>query len=516
MRSIYVILLFLIHCGLLSAQNLNDLENEARGATGVTRVEKMLVAIDASLAQGDYNRAQKLADEANDFAKKINQPILRAKILNREGKTIMVSGGKKGLFGRERPGSKFSQSNDILKKAGAFKDPVFLDNLLQLSQLAQKAGKLEEVQQLNNQIAAVKNGTYTSDGPVTRQEMHQELNVLSQELAKQKNARDTTQRFAARMLAESEVLKNQLAEKEAAINMMTEGQVKVELMLMQQRQVLDSLLFRSRVDSLMLSNQNLALGEAQASRNFSFAIAAVLFLLCGGVLYSFLRARQNSRVLSEKNQIIETERQRSDRLLLNILPASVAEELKLKGVTNARYFENVAVLFADFVNFTAIAERITPQQLVTDLDTCFRAFDAIIDRYELEKIKTIGDAYLCAGGLQGDTGSAVRMVHAAREMQQWLTQWNTDRQQHGLPLYHARMGIHSGAVVAGVVGARKFAFDIWGDTVNIAARVEQAGEAGRINLSGAAYEAVRGQVACNFRGKIPVKNKGEIDMFFVE
>lgn len=512
---IYFAFLFFMPYWLIG-QSLNDLEITARAATGNDRVEKLVLVSDAAMAQGEYERAFDLAEEATAFAKKINQPYLRAKGLNREGKALMFLSKRKGLFGKEKPSGRFSQSNEILKKAGMINDPLLLDNMEQMKGWAQKNGQTDEVAKIESEIARIKNGV-TGVPPESRQELRQELNALITEIGRNRMAKDTTQAFAARLMEQSQQLQLQLEEKEAAINQMTEGQMKVEMMLMQQRQMLDSLLYRSRVDSLLLTNQNLALGEAKASRNFSFAIAAVLLLLTGGILYGLLRARHNTRIMAEKNAIIESERQRSDKLLLNILPESVANELKSKGSTSARFFDDVTVLFADFVNFTQIAERITPQQLVSDLDTCFREFDRIMEKHGLEKIKTIGDAYLCAGGLSDKPGNQIfQMVNAARDMQQWLTEWNAARMGKGLPPYRARIGIHSGAVVAGVVGARKFAFDIWGDTVNIAARIEQAGEAGRINLSGSAFLALNNQVACNFRGKIPVKNKGEIDMFFVD
>jgi adenylate cyclase len=498
------------------AQSLVDLENIALGASGIDRVEKLLYAAEVSLVQSDLERCLRLAEEADDFAKRLNKPVLRAKALNLEGKSLLNMPKRKGLFAKDRPASRFIQSNEVLKKAGATNDPLYLENLELLRVLALRADRQGEVADLDRQIQYARNGGGPDpNASVTRQEMRQELMVLSNELQKQKLAKDTTKAFAAKLLEQSHALQSQLHQKEAALNAMNEGQIKVEFMLLQQRQMLDSLLYRSRVDSLLLSNQYLALSEAKSTRNFTFAIAAFLFCLCGGALYSFLKARKNAKVLAEKNRLIDAEKRRSDALLLNILPANIAEELKAQGSTNARYFEDVSVLFADFVNFTGIAERITPQQLVTDLDACFRAFDQIIVARGLEKIKTIGDAYLCAGGLQGNNNQVLQMVHAARDMQQWLSDWNREREARGLPLYRARIGIHRGAVVAGVVGAQKFAFDIWGDTVNIAARVEQAGEAGKINLSGAAHEALQNQIACDFRGKIPVKNRGEIDMFFV-
>ena len=184
-----------------------------------------------------------------------------------------------------------------------------------------------------------------------------------------------------------------------------------------------------------------------------------MLLLAGGVTFSFFRTRQNARLLREKNKIIHREKERSENLLLNILPALVAEELKKQGSTSARYFEDVGVLFADFVGFSKIAEKLSPQQLVTELDTCFKAFDDIVVKHNLEKIKTIGDAYMVAGGIPHGGGSQIRdMVQAALEMQAWLAQWNTKRRAKKLPVFDARIGIHRGPVVAGVVGSRKFCF----------------------------------------------------------
>jgi adenylate cyclase len=508
MKSISIFIFFLTST-VITAQNLVDLENAARGASGKTRVEQFINVADVAITQGDYNKAYDLANEAESFAEKINAPLLRAKALNRSGKALQFLSKRKGLFGKkERPEQYFTKSNDVLRKNNALNDPLMMENFEQLKKIAENKGSAADLQKIEQQIAQIQTGgAPLAVASGTRSELKQEVSNLNSALHKEKMAADTNRAIALRMLAQSQALQAQLSQKEATLNQMTEGQMKVEFMLLQQSQM---------VDSLMLTNQNLALGEAKASRNFSYAIAAVLLLLSGGIAYSLLRAKHNSRVLSEKNRIIGAERERSDRLLLNILPFVVAEELKQKGSTSARFHEDVSVLFADFVNFTQIAERITPQQLVNDLDTCFKAFDEIMQQHGLEKIKTIGDAYLSAGGLQDTGAQTIQIVNAARDMQRWLTTWNAQRGQQNLPEYHARIGIHRGPIVAGVVGAQKFAFDIWGDTVNIAARVEQASESGRINLSGAAYEALQGQIACKYRGKIPIKNKADIDMYFVE
>ncbi len=222
-------------------------------------------------------------------------------------------------------------------------------------------------------------------------------------------------------------------------------------------------------------------------------------------------------VLFNRNKIIRTEKQRSENLLLNILPAQTAEELKTHGKAKARRYDAVTVLFSDFKSFTQIAEQTTPEELVAELDECFQAFDEIATRYGIEKIKTIGDAYLCAGGLPvPTTGHAGSVVRAALDMQQVMLKLRERQRAEGKPEFHCRIGIHTGPVVAGVVGKKKFAYDIWGDTVNMAARMEQSGEANRVNISQSTYELVKDQFQCTHRGKISAKNKGEVDMYFVE
>lgn len=210
-------------------------------------------------------------------------------------------------------------------------------------------------------------------------------------------------------------------------------------------------------------------------------------------------------------------KQRSDELLLNILPETVAEELKEKGHADAKLFSEVTVMFTDFKGFTNISEQLTPAELVAEIDTCFKAFDRIMDKYHIEKIKTIGDAYMCAGGLpEANTSNAKDVVSAGLEIQQFMQQHLLERQKENKPLFEIRIGVHTGPVVAGIVGVKKFAYDIWGDTVNIAARMESSSEAGKVNISGTTYQLVKDQFQCIHRGKIEAKNKGEIDMYFVE
>ena len=223
---------------------------------------------------------------------------------------------------------------------------------------------------------------------------------------------------------------------------------------------------------------------------------------------------RNFRVQQKLNNLLGKEKKRSEDLLLNILPVEVAEELKNKGHADAHSFEPVTVMFTDFKGFTNISERLTPQELVNELHTCFSEFDAITKRHNIEKIKTVGDAYLAAAGLPiPDANHAYNMVLAAMEIVRFMVQ---RRERLGDKTFEIRVGIHSGSVVAGIVGVSKFAYDIWGDSVNIAARMEQHSDAGRINLSEATWTLVKSKVKCTPRGKVSVKNKGELAMYFVE
>ncbi|HYM95307.1 MAG TPA: adenylate/guanylate cyclase domain-containing protein, partial [Chitinophagaceae bacterium] len=232
---------------------------------------------------------------------------------------------------------------------------------------------------------------------------------------------------------------------------------------------------------------------------------------------------RTAEVVEEKAQIekqkdvIQKEKDKSDVLLLNILPYEVAEELKEKGYTTAKSFDEVTILFSDIKGFTHVAERMTAQELVKEIDTYFSAFDRIMQQYGLEKIKTIGDAYIAAGGLpEENTATAKSVVEAAIAMQNAVEEFKKERTEKNLPHFELRIGIHTGPVVAGVVGIKKFQYDIWGDTVNMAARMEQSGVPGKINISQYTYDKVKDRFTCTHRGKIEAKNKGDVDMYFVE
>lgn len=221
--------------------------------------------------------------------------------------------------------------------------------------------------------------------------------------------------------------------------------------------------------------------------------------------------------VEERTRDLALEKKKSDELLLNILPFSIAEELKARGAADTRHYEQVTVLFTDFKGFTKVAEKLDPDELVRQLDQCFYYFDELTERFRLEKIKTIGDSYMCAGGLpEANATNPVDAVMAALEIRNFMDQMRDIKQQLGEPYWELRIGIHTGPVIAGVVGKKKFAYDIWGDTVNTASRMESSGESDRINISGDTYGLVKDFFQCTYRGKVAAKNKGEIDMYFVE
>ncbi len=220
--------------------------------------------------------------------------------------------------------------------------------------------------------------------------------------------------------------------------------------------------------------------------------------------------------VDERTRQLKDEKQKSDDLLLNILPAEVAEELKQKGAAEAKLIEEVTVIFTDFKGFTQMAEVLSPQALVRDIHECFSAFDRIMEKYGIEKIKTIGDAYMAASGLPTPNGEhAIAAVKAALEMVEFIETGKALKIEKGLPYFEIRVGVHSGPVVAGIVGIKKFAYDIWGDTVNTAARMESSGDIGRVNISEATYALVHSHFQCSYRGEVDAKGKGKVSMYFV-
>ena len=222
---------------------------------------------------------------------------------------------------------------------------------------------------------------------------------------------------------------------------------------------------------------------------------------------------EQKKELEIQKTLIQQEKERSDALLLNILPAQVASELKATGQTKPTFFEEISILFSDFKGFTNIVASIPGKQLVKELDEIFKKYDDIMESLGLEKIQTVGDAYLAAGGFEpGDQDHAKKCVLAGKQIIHYLAERN---QTHSIK-WQVRVGIHTGPITAGVIGKKKYSYDLFGDTINIAARIESSGEPGKINISAYTHHLIKEEFPCTYRGKINAKGKGELDMYFVD
>jgi adenylate cyclase len=258
---------------------------------------------------------------------------------------------------------------------------------------------------------------------------------------------------------------------------------------------------------LLSKEQELQKKEVKRQKEIKNGIAVGFLIVCMFAVTVFV---QRNKIKAGKKQ--------SDELLLNILPAETAKELKAKGHADAQLIDQVSVLFTDFKGFTSLSEKVTPKELVRDLHECFSAFDRICEKYGIEKIKTIGDAYMAAGGLPTpNTTHARDVVKAALEMVAVVEKGKATKIELGLPFFEIRIGIHTGPVVAGIVGVKKFQYDIWGDTVNTASRMESSGVAGKVNISQTTYETLKDESGFTFeyRGKLAAKGKGDMEMYFV-
>ncbi len=277
-----------------------------------------------------------------------------------------------------------------------------------------------------------------------------------------------------------------------------------KLTLAEEESALEAVKLQLQQNELQMKDRLL---EARRKEQYFYIVGIV------GLLAFSLLAYRSFRVQKKYNLALVKEKQRSEALLLNILPFEVAEELMEKGFADAKHFDNVTVLFTDFISFTLAAETMPPKQLVGELHVCFKAFDEILGKYRIEKIKTVGDAYLAVSGLPiANPNHAADIVAAAMEIRDFMQH---RKKLLGDDTFCVRLGINSGSVVAGIVGVTKYAYDIWGDAVNIAARMEQCSEDGRINISETTYELVKDKYECEYRGKIEAKNKGNVDMYYL-
>ena len=543
MKVTYSILMLLLiaQFGFSQKEKIQELESTLSQKKGTEFAVNAITLSELYLNEAMYDMSDRRADDAFEKAKELGSKNLMANALNRKGKVLKrAADGKK--FYLSRAYKSFEESNEY-----TIDNNERLENLQQMKSLAEMLNRPKDVKKVDYLITVARGENpppMPDDGggislfnskkkkvledyqklqaeklnlAIEKNNLTEELTELSEE---QQSLRD-----------QQETLIDLLAMKESAIVDMSEEQMKQELILSEQGRLLDSLIFTNILDSLELSqqqmqleHQNSALREQESElalqkthRNLLLAVAGIFILIAAGLLHRFYVIKGHNLVLAEKNKIIQEERERSEKLLLNILPRAIAEELKMSGGAETQHYDNATVMFVDFKGFSKISKQLTPQQLVRDLDHAFKNFDIIIEKYGLEKIKTIGDAYMCAGGLPNeDKSHPVNVIKAALEIQQFLDKWNEKKAFNNEPIFEARIGVHTGPLVAGVVGSKKFAYDIWGDTVNVASRMETSCEVGKVNISDSTYIKVKDYFNCEYRGKVPAKNVGEVEMYYVD
>jgi adenylate cyclase len=528
MRPFRLIFCLLLFPFLLQSQNAENLENElAKARDGKVIFRKSMELADIYLKNRQYGqaefKAQKALEVATSDAEHAFAYAVYARAQARQGKPAAAKA--------------FRQAVRFFKNSDPNRARELAKEWRELAKNTQQSGDVTDADKIladleaqntplskNDDSDKKQGGFFKNAFGGKRRELEKQVEDLNNKVAVAKKQVTENQSVIAKLNSKNATLETSVEAQRAAINQMTAEQARAELLLSQQGRLLDSMRYQQTVDSIQLLQQetllvaaNAELAQQRAERNLFLTLGVLIAVLAIGFFLRSRALRQHNRILEEKNRLIREEKQRSEDLLLNILPQTIAEELKKNGAAEARQHEAVSVLFTDFVNFTKIAERMSAQQLVRDLDYCFKNFDRISQQNGLEKIKTIGDAYMCAAGLPTPQyDHAQRIIRAALAMQDFLNDWKAERIARDEPYFEARIGIHTGNLVAGVVGSKKFAYDIWGDTVNLAARIESAGEAGRVNISEETYRLVNSEFNCTPRGKILTKSKGELNMFFVE
>ncbi|MBL7791155.1 MAG: adenylate/guanylate cyclase domain-containing protein [Saprospiraceae bacterium] len=447
--------------------------------------------------RGDYDKAVEQARLIYQLGQSTKNNELMAQALNWEGQSLLKITRRQSA-NRNNAEKALKKSQELL--ASVDNKDLETSNLQLLSEIARLEEDDTALALYQKQLAAINNQIAAGEANKNLSEKVAQLGSQTQDLQQR-------------------------------VQSLSAAQVKAELLLAMQKNYMDSIEMARMQDAFLLEKKELELKDQKtqvalqqnqlrlqsSQRNFFIAIAGILTLFAIGIYFRFSEIKKYNIILNAKNEALIAEQQRSEMLLLNILPAMVADELKNSGITKARRYEQATVMFSDFKDFSQIAKTLPPEQLVAELDVYFKAFDFIIGKYQIEKIKTIGDAYMCVGGIPDVQGSSPKdVVKAALEIQSLLAKFKVERQKAGKPFFEARIGIHTGPLVAGVVGSKKFAYDIWGDTVNVASRLETSSEAGRVNISETTYKLVKSEFKCEARGLVAIKNLNQVAMYFVE
>ncbi|WP_420149515.1 adenylate/guanylate cyclase domain-containing protein [Spirosoma sp.] len=495
MQPIRFILLIGLVAGLLpplwaqvATQSSSHWANELARQTDSTRKAEVLLFMAKDIEISDPKTALTYAQQAFN----LGEQLKASKVI---GLAALQLSKLHAILGNKAKARRFRKRAEETLRS--------VDLMAELNQLETQKSQAEEAARANADAAAISQQAVNQ----LSGEAQQKQVILAQQ-GKQLSLRNQQLRQQDKLIGQ----KNQLiGQKNQLIGQKDSMLTKRELIL------------QSQQDQIKILEQEKALQKAEAEhertvRNALLAGAGLLLALAGLLWRLITNKQRTNRELAQKNTQLDLARQRSDELLLNILPSELVDELKVKGITRTRQHEEVTIMFTDFRDFTKISEQLSPTDLVQEIDYCFRHFDHIIGKYpSLEKIKTIGDAYLCAGGLPAaHPDHAHDMVAAALDIRDFVSELEKQRAREGKVAFQIRIGIHTGPVIAGVVGATKFAYDIWGDTVNTAARLESASEPGQVNISGATYQRIQDQFTCRYRGEIATKNKANMNMYFVD
>jgi class 3 adenylate cyclase/tetratricopeptide (TPR) repeat protein len=479
------------------------------------------------------NKAIKIAEPINDWEILYDSYTVLANIFKSEGNLQEYETYSKLIAKAQREVDKKNSQHEqeLLNKKFAVQN---FDNSLKL------ANTEEEKQRLEKESAEKEARASKAQAEAERQKALAAQAQAETQRAEAERARAIAERAERdRQIA---LAKEQQAkqEKELAEAKVSEEEAK-KARAIAEKQTAEAQRAQAQAEAEQAKKDKEKLEAEQKNRNQLFLFSTIIgfiALVLIFIIISYIRNRQKNRLLRKQNDKIKEqnvsleqqkeeieaqrdaiieEQRKSDALLLNILPVEVAKELKESGHATPKYYESATVLFTDFKGFTNAASKMTPQEVIKALDICFMAFDEISEKYNLEKIKTIGDAYMCAGGVPiVNTSHAIDAVRAGIEIQAFMNKIRQEKEAKGEPFWEVRVGINTGALVAGVVGKKKFAYDIWGDTVNLASRMESSGEPGRVNISGFTYELVKDHFEVTYRGKVPAKNKGDVDMYFVD
>ena len=529
--SAFAALFFFLGLSAVSAQSVAELETRFNRST--SKNDRMNYA---------YQIAEKSiitnSKKASDYAMKANQLAVEIGDKRREADAaVLAADAEYRLRNYKEAAGRYNRAWNTARNYG-FRDLV-LNSAEKLQDIALKQNDLREALKWSSETVKYlkESGGGARGGGESMRKLENQLasaesdnRALREQLAAATGQTQVLQNTYQTQLKEvEEKTQVQLTEKDAALSQASRVALRADSAARTYSLKLENLTNDQMIDSIvkaqqerMIQTQKTKLAEAELSREQSDNIRNILGLVVVFVLFlallfyaRFRAKKRTANELSDKNALIEDEQKRSNNLLLNILPPAIAQELKTRNKVAARKYDQATVMFVDFKGFTTIAEMLSPERLVEELDLCFSNFDNIISKYRIEKIKTVGDAYICASGLSDMNASPSDMVKAALEIQDFLLGLKAERLSQGLPHFDARVGIHTGPVVAGVVGAKKFAYDIWGDTVNTAARLEEQCDPGRVNVSEAAYWLAKYEFEWQHRGKIAAKGKGMMDMYYV-